>query len=172
MFVGFAENSFQPFERLQMFVFADYLGFIGGIMGLIAGLSVLSLVESVYHFVDIIQTKVRAKLRSRRVIAVQSSSTEVIQGGPKRTNVRQKHALYQFTKYFAQFMATSDAHGFRYIRDKDQHVCGRLFWLVAVAASIAACVVLTSSAFDNAELKPFVIRLDDDFLDAEDVSRN
>jgi Amiloride-sensitive sodium channel len=168
IFVGFAESSFQPFVKVEAFAFSDVLGFVGGIMGLIAGVSVLSLVEILYHMVDVLQMKIRLKLRKRRVACDQSKKSNRVIG--KVINANQNHALYQLSKFVGQFMKTSDAHGFSYILDKNQSVLGRLFWALAVAASVAACTLLTFSAFENAELNPVAIKIDDEFVNVENVS--
>jgi Amiloride-sensitive sodium channel len=46
----FARDSYQPFVKVVPFSFSDFLSNVGGFMGLLAGVSILSIVEIFYHF--------------------------------------------------------------------------------------------------------------------------
>jgi hypothetical protein len=66
--VRFKENEFVTMERIIVFTIVDFLSCIGGILGLFAGISVLSLFEIFYFFsLRVFCEFVRVRRRMRRV---------------------------------------------------------------------------------------------------------
>lgn len=51
LIIKFKENEFTPLRRFQQFTFIDFLSYIGGLLGLFAGISVLSFFEIFYFCV-------------------------------------------------------------------------------------------------------------------------
>lgn len=47
----FKDPQFVPLRRFRQFTFIDFLSYVGGLLGLFAGISVLSFVEIFYFFV-------------------------------------------------------------------------------------------------------------------------
>jgi Amiloride-sensitive sodium channel len=97
--MNFENNQFYPMQKLYLFAFADYLGYVGGIMGLLAGVSVLSLIEILYHFLSLGFSNMLNRLRSTRVQAIdlRKDARTLIQAN-------EAHVLYQLTKYVIDFM--------------------------------------------------------------------
>jgi hypothetical protein len=95
----YENNQFYPMQKLYSFAFADYLGYVGGIMGLLAGISVLSLIEILYHFLSPSCVNMFNRLRSTRVQAI-----DLRRDAGNVIKANEAHVLYQLTKYVIDFM--------------------------------------------------------------------
>jgi Amiloride-sensitive sodium channel len=159
MFIHFASNFFLPHVKVESFPFSNFLSNVGGFMGLLAGVSVLSIVEVFYHV----------------VIQFGSESQKVhplVQANEARRIVRanEDHALYQFSKYFFEFIKSSNMHGLYYTQDRSQTKCGKIFWSLLVSLSIAICSVLIVDIYKHAEKSPVTMSIDSQVWTLDDVS--
>jgi Amiloride-sensitive sodium channel len=158
IFTNFASDSYQPFVKMCPFLFPNFLSNIGGFMGLLAGISILSIFEIFYHI---------AAIQFRK---------ETQQVHPVEQEIRQtawandEHLLLQFMKYFAKFVKTSDMHGMNYTQDKTTGKAGRIFWALLVVLSLIICSVLVIDMNRNAEKSPIVTRIDSQMWTLDDVS--
>ena len=153
-------NFFYALVKHRAFGFVDFIASIGGLIGLIAGVSLISLIEFVYF----IAFKVCEKLTSRR------RTTKVHPFNNNRTvNVNQDHVLYQFSKYFFEFMKETSIHGLVYTTDKKQKLIGRIFWAIIVLLSTIACGILIKDTIRRTELNPSSLVFDDKVWKVDEV---
>lgn len=125
-------------------------------MGLLAGVSVLSVVEVFYHF---------AHECNKRKSKVHPES----QLNNVRRVVNEYHALYQLSMFFAEFVKISDMHGIRFTNDSSHTRCGRIFWTVLVILSIATCSFLVIDMYMHAEKSPVAVRIDPELWTLDEV---
>lgn len=125
-------------------------------MGLFAGISVLCLFESFYLVMRQVQS-------SRKV------DNLVVSSAPRVAWRNEKHALYQFSKYFSEFLGVSDIHGAKFTVDRKQGKCGRIFWLILTISSFVICLNLISITNKQAEKSPVVTVIDSRVLSSKDV---
>lgn len=124
-------------------------------MGLLAGVSILSVVEFVYHLFSKSCDKVK-NLHKLKMVSPTSEKVAVEQGTLPNTD----HALYHLTKYFNDFMNISDIHGVRYTTDKNLSTLSRIFWTVTVVGSLVACSLLIRDSYRHNELNPVLVKVD------------
>ena len=62
----FKENEFTPLKRVRQFTIFDFLSYIGGLLGLFAGISVLSFFEVFYFFTLRFALEILKNRRNRR----------------------------------------------------------------------------------------------------------
>lgn len=126
-------------------------------MGLLAGISTLSILEIFYHLV---------------VIKMKQKSTQVkptVESRNRAAWVDNDHALIQLLKYFGSFFTTSDMHGAHYILDQKVSKSGRIFWTGLLILSIATCSYLVSDMIDHADESPIATKIET--MPADKVSR-
>jgi Amiloride-sensitive sodium channel len=158
VFVNFASDSYQSFVKVQPFDLTYFLSNIGGFMGLLAGVSILSIVEIFYHIVTI-------KLSKQ---AQQIHPTE--QANRLTAWANKEHLLFQLMKYFAKFIKSSDMHGMKYTQDQTIGKAGRIFWSLLVVLSVTICSVLVIDMNRHAERSPIATRIDPQMWTLDDVS--
>jgi Amiloride-sensitive sodium channel len=152
----FADTDlYKLFKMKQSFTLVDFLSNFGGFMGLLAGISVLSIVEIFDHALRQLQRnnrKVHPAVETRRI--------------------RKEHALYHIFKYFVEFTKTSDLHGLPYITDQREGRWGRIFWAFVVLLSFVVCTVLIRDINQQAEKSPVATMIDARMWTLDDVSDN
>jgi Amiloride-sensitive sodium channel len=151
--VRLATFSIHPLVKVYSFTFSDFLSKIGGFMGLLAGISVLSIVEFFYLAVVFWKKDKKVQPASR----------------PRKVAWDQTHALYLLTKYYANFLETSGIHGLHYL--KDQRRLGKCFWAFLIVTSIIFCSVLISDIYEHSEKSPVRTTIDDKLWTLEDVRK-
>jgi Amiloride-sensitive sodium channel len=127
-------------------------------MGLLAGVSILSIVEIFYHIAA-------NKLRK------QTQQVHPAEQANRQTSwADEDHLLFQVMKYFAKFIKTSDMHGMNYTQDQTIGKAGRIFWSFLVVLSLTICSVLVIDMNRRAEKSPIVTRIDSQMWTLDDVS--
>lgn len=160
---------FFPMEKVYPFTFSEYLAYVGGIMGLLAGVSVLSLIEIVFHLLMSSTKKASVYLRSTRVLPM-TPKRSVEQARTRNIKADENHILYQFSKYVADFMKKSDVHGLNYTIDKNQSMFGRVLWTIIIIGSVVSCYVLVKYSYDHSEKNPVIISIDKKTWNIENVN--
>jgi Amiloride-sensitive sodium channel len=155
--IDLVNDAYYPLVKVQSLTFADFLSNVGGFMGLLAGISVLSFVEFFYHAMK------QIKSNKKRVHSSvdQQMQTEIS---------KRKHALYELMKYFVKFLKNSDMHGLPYITDTTQSRRGRVFWAVLVLLSFGFCSLMIRDLSELADRSPVATRIDSQIWTQDDVS--
>jgi Amiloride-sensitive sodium channel len=152
----FAKGKFQPHIKVELFTYLDFLSYLGGMMGLLAGISLLSIFEIIYHVARLLQAEPNR---------VQNS---VITDATRVAWRNENHALYQFTKYSKEFLKKSSIHGVHYMT-QDHGKCGRIVWMILVALSVLICSVFIKTFIEQAEKSPVAIAVDSNLRSLDDV---
>jgi hypothetical protein len=127
-------------------------------MGLLAGISTLSIVEIFYHIAAI-------KLRK------QAQQVHPLEQAHRSTAwVNEDHLLFQLMKYFGKFNKASDMLGLSYTQDQTIGKAGRIFWSFLVVLSLTICSVLVIDMNRHAEKSPIVTQIDPQMWTLDDVS--
>ena len=156
---SFARETFQPLIMVQPLTIFDFLSNVGGFMGLLAGTSVLSVIEVFYHVVH------RYRLKPTAIHPIMDFAS----AARRVAWVNENHALFQMSKYCGEFIKASDIHGLNYTRDRRQSRCGRIFWSILVSLSLLACLVLVFDIYQNAEKSPVATSIDSKVLTLDEV---
>lgn len=129
-------------------------------MGLLAGISVISIIEIFYHLV--------------RHFSVKHNKVDslVAENDAAQATFRNKdHALYQLSKYFVKYIKSSDLHGVHYTNDRSQGRCGRTFWTILIILSITTFSFLVNDMYKHAEKSPIMVRIDPQMMTLDEVRR-
>lgn len=160
---SFSSAFFIPTIKRNAFGSSDYLGSLGGLMGLFAGMSVISVVEAAFFIIRIAFAKLQ-KLKNRRIT---HDITFVV---PKNLpSSRKPTAFFRFPSFFISFTKKSDIHGLPHIAKKDKSVGDILFWLIAMLTSSAACIYLIFDLIENSTTNPIKYAIDQKLWDVKDV---
>jgi hypothetical protein len=156
-------NYFNAFIKYQSISFADFLASIGGIVGLIAGVSVISFVELLYYLIVYCLSFRQSKRIFRRV------HPEIFEESSGRNILNQNHAIFQCSQYFFKFIKESSIHGLIYTTKKSEHIYGRIFWIVFMLVSTFACSYLIRDTMIHAELNPIAFSIDEELWKIDKV---
>lgn len=134
-------------------------------MGLIAGMSLISVIEMVLR---IMMTVVQAfrKLRKRNKTWAYRSSEQVSNESPNEVNA----AKWKILTFITNFIENSSIHGLQEISIRGQHIAEKLFWAVTVSASTGFCLITIFDITKHSELNPIEYGSDDKIWSLSDVS--
>jgi Amiloride-sensitive sodium channel len=159
---NFQESVFNPLVMHIAFNFSDYLASVGGLISLIAGISVISLIEIFYHFAAYL---ISLRTSKRLFVKVHPADQE-----RNKTNViNQDHVLYQCSKYLFAFIKTSSIHGLVYTTKKAEKLVGRCFWTVIVFVSAITCSYQIMETLKHAEMNPVTYEIDEKVWKVDEV---
>lgn len=152
-----SHSVMMPLILKKVLTFADALSNIGGFMGLMAGISVLSIIQFFYHALLVLESNVK-KVRPLRIIVATSHQ-----------EIQKDHPLLHFFKYLAEFASVSDVHGLIHITDSKQSRCGRIFWAVLVVLSLVFCSILIHDVNLQRDTSPVTMRIDSKIMTLDEV---
>lgn len=156
--IRFARNFFLPFVKVESLVFSDFLSNVGGMMGLFAGVSVLSVIELLFFIIRSFCYTPHQVVPLSRVSIRQRAAWR-----------NENHALYQLSKYFVKYVKVSDMHGLHYTREKSLGRIGRIFWVLFILLSISICIFLVFDSIKHSEKSPVTVKIDSRMLSYDDV---
>lgn len=156
-------GSFYPWIRYQAFSVSDYLGACGGLMGLIAGVSVISIIEFALTFTKCFQC---------RLVKSKIAPEELQRPRPRKSFLMNRdHLFYHLGRNFVEFLRESGIHGVRYTNDKKLKVLERLFWVVTIVISVTFCSILTMESLNQLQSNSVAIALGEQIWTPENVRR-
>jgi phosphoglycerol transferase MdoB-like AlkP superfamily enzyme len=155
----FSSNFFQPLVLVQSVTIAKFLSSLGGIMGFVAGMSVLSFIEILFHVVSNIRLK-DSKIRPAQITGPERGATTL----SSKTQI-----WHQLSIYLVGFLSSSSAHGLHYIQSQRHTRPAKIFWAIQVVLSIAVCSVLVRNVYKHAERSPVIVSIDQRLMTLEDV---
>lgn len=159
----FYSSFFYPFIKEEALRFSDFMGSFGGLIGLFAGASLISVIEVIYHVFDAIFNTIKSKMR-RNIL----NPAWTVQKADVYVN--REHMLYQFVRFLKKYFSRSDIHGLHYITDKGTRVFDRLFWTALTSTSIVCCSLLVFDTITFSELNPVEFSVDEKIWTSKDVN--
>lgn len=158
------KSSFHALVKQRAYNFSEFVASIGGLIGLIAGVSMMSLVEILYFlFYD-------SCLKFSSLL-----STSTIQPEDLRTERevfmawQGETAMKKFLNYFKKFLSISNIDGVSMIVKKDHSIIGNIFWAFIVLSSIFFCCYFIKDNASYAELNPVAFEVDEKLWSVEEV---
>lgn len=155
IFVRFSSDFFQPFVKVPSLTLSDLISQLGAISCLLAGVSILSIIE-VFHFMIVELTRNTRKVQPLN---------QPIDSTPSWVN--SNHVLFHLSKYFLEFIKFSNIHGIRHTQSSN--ICVKIFWIILEALSILFCLFLVTNAYNNIEKSPKETRIESEKWTIDDV---
>lgn len=156
----YEKNFFYPLVKHRAYDFSEYVASVGGLLGLIAGISTVSFIELGFHMVRALTSKALVKVHPRR---------RKIEITREAFVNNEKSCLHKGFEYFSDFMKSSSIHGFSYTTSKQFGVIEKLFWSACVITSTIFCVILVTETTKRSELNPTSYGIDSKIWNKEDV---
>lgn len=157
--IQYSDDVYYPLVKHQVYGVFEFLAAFGGLMGLIAGVSVFSIVELLYHIITI------------SCACKSSSVAPEVRGIPRRKFLVNENGFFdRLKKYLRKIMELSSIHGFYYLINRTQSKAGNIFWTVWVLISVVFCTVLIIDTTSHAELNPIMFELDEKIWNEREVS--
>jgi Amiloride-sensitive sodium channel len=167
LLLRFKESEFYPLFRRRHFTEIDIFSFVGGLLGLFLGFSVLSMVEILYFCV----IKVCFKKTSQAYESSNMSWT---------THGAGFNCLQFRCRFIVDYMRESSVHGLAYIADKSKHFVERyiftfalvfkrlqriyylrrLIWMIAFLISMIGCVLMINKLHSKLGIDTITMVLD------------
>ncbi|CAG9811156.1 unnamed protein product [Chironomus riparius] len=148
----YKEDVFPRLIRKTQFTIVDFLAFVGGILGLFAGISILSFVELIYWFtVRVI------------ILNVKRIDTKVYSMSRVRERVQ---GLTKIKKFTQSYLRQSSIHGLGYISEFSWII--NILWTFFVLISMTCCIHLILRSHQSVP-DSRVIAYDDNFKIIESI---
>lgn len=156
--MNFASESYQPFVKIIPLTRSDFLSNVGGFLGLLVGISILSIFEILYHIAAI-------KLKNKQQVH------PVGQRSTLTAWAVEEHPLFQLMKYSTNYLKASDMLGMGYMQNQTIGRAGRFFWALLVILSLTICTILVIDLNHHAEKSPIITRIDSKMQTLDEVSK-
>jgi hypothetical protein len=123
--IHFKAAEFYPLIRRVHLTEIDIFSYIGGLLGLFFGISVLSIAELVYY---LLLTCRRSKVAPLPIVEV--------------TDTEARNIWKSIKRYCLHYLENSSIHSFLFIGDNHKKTIERLVWIFTFALSITGCVFM------------------------------
>ena len=164
--------KFHPRIRQKAFGVSEFLGSIGGLMGLFAGISIMSLIEIMFDFLNALKARfMKVKKLSKIVLVIPCQGLlDETNEAKKKLTINRNHVLFQFSRYFLKFARSSNIHGVNHIVNKEKKPKERIFWFFVTLISTSVCINIVIETVKHSELTPIEFVIDDKIWTLNDVS--
>lgn len=152
-------TNFYALIRYLAFDTSDFLAEFGGLMGLLAGISVFSIIElfmTILKSFNIYQRKIEPK-----AVGVQKKTKPFL--------MNQKHLFYHLSKTLAKLLKVSNIHGVHYTSNKRLKTNERVFWFMTICMLMTFSCILVFNSAKNLQTNSVIIAIDEKIWNAEDV---
>jgi hypothetical protein len=160
----YEKSFFHALVKHRAYDFTDFLASIGGLLGLIAGVSFISLAEIGYFLTSFLSRKIW-KLKSLSKVEPNSIHRREVLLAWSETN----NDANRFSDYFSEFFGLSSIHGLAQISNKDRNVCGKVIWTIIVLISTFFCGSYIHEYVAGLEANPVAFEIDEKLWSVEEV---
>lgn len=156
----FASNEFYPFIKELAFGTSDFLGALGGLLGLFAGMSVISAVEMVFHFLRLLV----GKMADRRLLKVHAIKVR------NTANSDNRSCIHRTLRYFSRIALKSDIHGIHFLVEGGRKFWEKVLWTLVVLCSTVFCSMQIYNVVRYSEVNPVEFGIDEKIWTINDAS--
>ena len=163
--------KFYPLTRQKAFGVSEFLGSIGGLMGLFAGISIISLIESIFDFSTAMKARIlKVKKRPKQILVIpwkdiMDETNEV----KKKMKINRDHVSFECSEYFLRLAESSNVHGVNHIVNKKKRSVERIFWILVTLISIGFCMNTVFETMEHSKLSPIEFGIDNEIWSLNDV---
>lgn len=143
---------------------SEFLGSFGGLMGLVAGMSLLSIIELILLTLTFTFRVLKNHKNRNKVWAFKSPATR-----PKEFFLNKKATFENFSDFIVKFLTKSSIHGLQKIADKNRNLCEKGFWISVALASAIFSLVMIYDVTESSELNPIEFAIDEKIWNLNDV---
>lgn len=156
----YENNFFYPIVKQKTYGFSEYIASVGGLLGLIAGISAISLTEFAFHLLRALTNKLSSK-----VYPTDKKKPSKEEGWGTKNNL-----WYQCSHYVLNYIKKSSIHGFHQTTNRKFGHFERIFWTTCVLMSAVLCIIFVFETAEHAASNPAVFEIDTKVWKVEDVN--
>lgn len=154
--IHFKTAEFYPLIRRVHLTEIDIFSYVGGLLGLFFGFSVLSMAEIVYFFILFLKTCRRGRIMPVPLIKVVDTESRAT-------------LWLTLKRYLSRYMLNSSVHSFLFIGDSRKKIITRLVWLLAFASSITGCVFMIQELRQKSSINSIATAIVDGGSDIKEI---
>lgn len=158
--IRFKSGSHYSLVRRKHVTETDIFAFVGGLLGLFLGVSVISLVEVANTLLRLLFLKLSCTKALRLFRCNVLSVSKKIDCA-----CIEKSAT---AAYFKSYFRESSIHSFSYIASDSSWVA-KFFWLLMFAFSMTGCVFMTKNLYEKLNFKAITLNIDDQAVEVAKV---
>lgn len=163
--IEFDVDTVFALHRKKSFELADFFSYVGGILGLFAGFSVISGFDVLYYFIAQPLMDFYKKRRDRVVHPV---------AGGRRKKVMKKiekfsKKLQSFLDYFKNFLVSSSIHSFNQFGRDEKGWIDRLTWFILFIISMILTIFMTQDVYKTFKNTKIVMSMEGSPTNVENV---
>lgn len=147
--IRFKVAEFYPFIRRKPFTVVEIFSFVGGLLGLFLGVSVLSIVEVFCYLICKPFMKLFETRPSESALLTQIPPTR-----SKRQAWENEPTSGDYTKYLT-------VHSFKFIADGSKCWTERFFWIIAFILSMIGCVFMILQLYQKLNINSIKMTIED-----------
>ncbi|XP_055309664.1 uncharacterized protein LOC129573300 [Sitodiplosis mosellana] len=148
--IFYENHQFMALQRSELYGRTDFLANCGGILGLIFGASLLSIIEIFYYFT----LRLGCSLSSRMSQHETYVRNMAVATAEKRAVLSRFHFVLG---EISDFLVDSSVHGVRYFTEKGRHRTERIFWAISVGISLVLCVNFIQGVYIKWQSSPVIV---------------
>lgn len=151
-----AEDHF-PIVRRKNFTVTEIFAFVGGLLGLFLGISVVSFAEIVNMMLQPLFLKL--------------SKTSCFRKKPLRVNTSENKSITmirKFKSYLSFYLKESSIHSFNFMANG----CNgfeKIFWILSFSFSMTGCVLMILNLYQTMDFKAVTLIIDDKAMDVSQI---
>lgn len=142
--IRFSATEFFSTVRRKHFTQIEIFAFVGGLLGLFLGFSVLSFAEIIYFIIFESLKKIRTRKVSPNQGVISNERIGLVLG------------------YWLSFMKNSSVHSFMYIADVTRSKLERITWMISFLLSMIGCVLMIANLYKKLNFDLISIVVDDE----------
>lgn len=154
---------FYPLVRYLAFDVSDFLSEIGGLMGLLACISVFFIIELLVIIIKGIRFAACKFKVAPETIRMRKPRKR------RRFLVNRNHLFYHLGQTFGEFLKESNIYGMHYNSDKNFKTIERIAWFIIICVLMALCSVLVLGSLNKLLSNSVMLALDEKIWNVEDV---
>lgn len=155
------EDTWHPLVKKKSIGRSEFFASFGGLLGLVAGMSLLSIIEVILLMLVPVFQAVKAYRNRNKVWEFNFHS---------ETNLINRDVVVnKFSHFITKFIDKSSIHGLHNISDKKRSVFEKGFWVFFASMSMVFCLVMIHDVTKRSELNPIEFGIDEKIWNLNEV---
>lgn len=155
--IRFKAGDHFPIVRRKHFTVTEIFAFVGGLLGLFLGISVITFAEVLNEFLQLLLKSFLSKVCFKRT--------------PTCINNRRSRFLIKISKvtsYFDFFLKESSIHSFNFIANARNSI-ESIFWCISFIVSMTGCVFIILQLYRTMDFKAVTLLINDKLMEVSEI---
>lgn len=159
--IRFKSGNHYSLVRRKYVTETEIFAFVGGLLGLFLGVSVISLIE--------VASAIARLIFQKMLIRVAFVAFEIFRyNSSKQPKICKRDEKSAAVSYFNSYLKNSSIHSFFYVANASSSI-SKLFWLLVFTLSMTGCVFMTKNLFKKLNFSSITLIIKDQAVDVSEI---